>query len=43
MSKIFKRIGATGASYSVTITVHSVKLSLSLPVKLFVVWKRRNL
>eukprot|EP00359_Climacostomum_virens_P000633 CAMPEP_0204897588 /NCGR_PEP_ID=MMETSP1397-20131031/821_1 /ASSEMBLY_ACC=CAM_ASM_000891 /TAXON_ID=49980 /ORGANISM="Climacostomum Climacostomum virens, Strain Stock W-24" /LENGTH=719 /DNA_ID=CAMNT_0052065359 /DNA_START=802 /DNA_END=2961 /DNA_ORIENTATION=+ len=42
MSSVFKRIGAAPVRYSVTLTVHQVKLSLSIPVRITVLWKRRN-
>jgi len=42
MAKVIKRIGTLAQKFSVDIVIHSVQMTLSLPVRLNVVWKRRN-
>jgi len=42
MAKVLKRIGTLAHKFAVDITVHSLQMSLSLPIKVAVVWKRRN-
>jgi hypothetical protein len=42
MAKVIKRIGTLAQKFSVDIIIHSVQMTLSLPVRLNVVWKRRN-
>ena len=42
MAKVLKRIGTLAHKFAVDVTVHSLQMSLSLPVKVQVIWKRRN-
>lgn len=42
MAKVLKRIGTLAHKFAVDITVHSLQMSLSLPIRVAVVWKRRN-
>lgn len=42
MAKVLKRIGTLSHKFAVDIVVHSLQMSLSLPIKVAIVWKRRN-
>ena len=42
MAKVIKRIGTLAQKFSVDIVIHSVQMALSIPVRLNVIWKRRN-
>mmetsp|Transcript_27185 Transcript_27185/g.48813 ORF Transcript_27185/g.48813 Transcript_27185/m.48813 type:complete len:822 (-) Transcript_27185:1648-4113(-) len=42
MANYVKRIGSKAQKFSYDITIHSIQMSLTIPVKLFVIWKRRN-
>lgn len=42
MSKLFSRAGTTAQKYVFSITVHSVTMTLSIPVRVSVAWKMRN-
>ena len=42
MAKVLKRLGTLAHKFSIDITVHTLQMSLSVPVKINIVWKRRN-
>lgn len=42
MAKFFKRVGTKQQTFSYDITIHSISIALTMPVRINVVWKRRK-
>ena len=42
MAKLWSRKGTLAQKFNVDITIHSVRIALTIPVNISAVWKRRN-
>ena len=42
MSKFFKRVGTLAQKFTFDIHIHSITMTLSIPVRVNVIWKMRN-